>query len=285
MDQNSVIERLKKFVLSHPDMAKNGFIRGLDSSTGQIVIMVNGEEKRITIDELENGHLNTTPKKQEEQIEVMEEEPKEEIETLEVKEDKKIVTLKDLNDAIIAKDETSINKALETFAINEKTGSIDINKAIKTVTDNSTNNVVESVKNGFVLPSELQYYDIKGNIVKPVQKGSEPLQNSIDKSFNNILVYVEAAKLRNIVYNDSQVLAAKSKYTTGINDKLNVLGLNKKEESNAVEFKQKENEKTLSMELKPDKDLKKAGFADIFILTIIVSIYAAIIINLISKLK
>ena len=39
-------------------------------------------------------------------------------------------TIAELNEAIKNKDEKAIDKALETFAINEKTGVIDLNKAI-----------------------------------------------------------------------------------------------------------------------------------------------------------
>ena len=99
----------------------------------------------------------------------------------------------------------------------------------------------------------------------------------------NILVYVEAARLKNIVYNEAQIEAAKKKYATGIQDKINVLGLNKKDEIKPDMVKEQPKEMTL--DLQPDKNIKKAGFADILILTIIVLIYAAIIINLITKLK
>lgn len=283
MNQSSVIERLKKYVLAHPNITNDGLIKGLDSSTGEIVVVMNGEDKRITIDELENGILEKNiPSVQahaEEPIEIMEEE---EIETLDtpINQNNNIENLQEMSEAIKQKDEASINNALSTFAINEKTGSIDINKAIKIITDNSINNVVECIKNGKDLPSELSDYDIKGNIISNLQDSITDMQSLVDKSFNNILVYVEAAKLRNIVYNEAQIALAKNKYSTSINDRLNVLGLNKKEE-----VKIEENDKTLSMDLKPDKNLKKAGFADIFILTIIISIYAAIIVNLISKIK
>lgn len=282
MDQNSVIERLKKFVLAHPEMAKSGFIKGLDTPTGKIVIVVNGQDKLITIDELENGHLNKPSQTiKEEPIEVMEDE---EIETLDapVSNEKQIVTLEDMNNAILSKNEAAVDKALATFAINEKTGSIDVNKAIKIITDNSTNNVVECVKNNKGMPNGLANYDIKGNIISGIQDGAENIESLIDKSFNNILVYVGASKLKNIVYNERQIELAKNKYATSINDRLNVLGLNKKED-NVVEFKKEE--KPLSLELRPDKNLKKAGFADIFILTLIVLIYVAIIVNLISKIN
>lgn len=307
MDANSVIERLKNYCSANPDIVSSGYIKGIDPATSNVVIEKDGTTKNITIDELEsNSWLNAQIV--EEPVEVMEDvqEPVETIETMEdpqpvVEENKAIEnatvlenlnvsasnvsTLKDMQNAISNKDEATINKALETFAIDEKTGAININKAIKIITDNSTNNVVECVRNNTILPTDLNNYDITGKPLGAFTPSSTPvdLQKLIDDSFNNILVYVEAAKLKNIVYNDSQVLAAKNKYTTGINDKLNVQGLNKKAETTTDED-ETSSESTVT-DIKPDTDIKKAGFADVLILTIIVLVYAAIIINLISKLK
>ena len=321
-DANSVIERLKKYCSENPEIVSSGYIKGIDPATSNIVIEKDGTTKNITIDELEsNSWLNNQV--QEEPVEVMEEiiEPEEEVETItnepvEVMEEPAIVepqptvvdnnisdtienatvlenlnvsntsisTLKNMQDAIAAKDEAAVNKALETFAIDEKTGSININKAIKIVTDNSTNNVVECVRNNTEIPADLSSYDITGKPIVALNKSETPVNvdKLIDDSFNSILVYVEAAKLKNIVYNDSQILAAKNKYATGVHDKLNVQGLSKTEETNADEGTSTES--TVS-DIKPDTDIKKAGFADVLILTIIVLIYTAIIVNLISKLK
>ena len=57
MDIENIKNRLRIFVKNHPEYSKNGFLQGIDES-GKIVIIVNGQEKHITIDELENGHLN-----------------------------------------------------------------------------------------------------------------------------------------------------------------------------------------------------------------------------------
>lgn len=318
---NEIMERLKNFVLAHPEMSKNGFIQGLDKETGKIIIVVNGQERQITIDELESGHLNqpvtpaVTPdfptldpiSNQQaapivEEIEVMEEPTTpmdEQVETL-VSEpvsqpvvqpisqptDKPIATLKDMKEAIMAKNEVAVDKALATFAIDEKTGSINMNKAINVITNNSTNNVINSIKENALLPEDLSMYDITGKPINQLQPTQVPqdIASLIDKSFNNILIYVEAARLKNIVFTDVQITSAKKKYATNIQDKINVQGLNKQEEKIEPDMK-KEPEKALALDIKPDMNLKKAGFADILILTIIVLIYAAIIINLISRLK
>lgn len=301
-----VIERLRKFVLANPEMTNNGIIKGLDP-TGKVVIVENGEEKRITIDELESRQSNQTIPQtnidpiptlepisnqiQSEEIEVMEDDPSqlnESIETLSdnvVSNNSEIVTLKDFQNAVLSKNEVAVNKSLESFAL-DTTGKINMNKAIKIVTDNCTNNVISSIRDNVILPSDLSMYDITSKPLKPFESASskEELSSLVDKSFNNILVYVEAARLKNIVYNEAQIAAAKKKYATGIQDKINVLGLNKKEEEIKPD-NVKEEAKAMSLDLQPDKNIKKAGFADILILTIIVLIYAAIIINLITKLN
>ena len=304
MDNNNVIERLKKYCAANPDVVNSNKIKGVNPSDSKIVVVVNGETKNITIDELESNTWLNGPSVVEEPIETIEtmetpianepievmEEPIESIEEpVKVETNVRILnTLGDIKTAIAAKDELSLNKALETFAIDEKNNSINMNKAIKIITDNSTNNVINSVKNNTLLPTDLSSYDITGRVITPVISSNEKVnvQNLIDNSFNNILVYVEAAKLKNIVFSESQILAAKNKYSTGIHDKMNVQGLTKKEEtSNEIDDSSANEGTSTTSDIKPDKDIKKAGFADILILSIIILIYVAIIVNLVTKLK
>jgi len=282
MSDNSVIDRLKKYCSANPEVVKNNYIKGINPSDSKIVIEINGETKNISIDELEsNSWLNTNTV--EEPIEVMEEVVEQPSPVSNVA----INTLQDVSNAVNNKDEAAINSALEKFSIDEKTGAININKAIKKITNNSTNNVVEAIKNNKLLPQNLSNYDIQGNLLVPMIDSNEKvsIDSLVDESFKNILVYVEVARLKNIVYNENQIASAKNKYATGIKDKINVLGLNKVESSNELASEITPNNVALKKELKPDNDIKKAGFADILILTIIVITYAAIIINLITKLK
>ena len=296
MDNQNIRERLTKIVLEHPELTKNDFLKAFNEETGMIIIVVNGQDREITIDQLENSIMKNEPKQVNEQIETIEEVPANTVnmptENVEVMDDstvpvKEITNLKEMSDAALNKDEASIDKALETFAIDEKTGSINMNKAIKIVTDNSIENIANSVRDNTVLADDLSKYNIKGNFIGEVVKSDKApdVDSLIDSSFNNILVYVDVSKLKNIVYTDEQVQKAKSKYATSVNDRLNVLGLNKQDNVIKLEPDNKKEEQPLSMSLKPDTNIKKAGFADIFILTVIILIYAAIIINLISKLQ
>ena len=190
------IERLKNFVLAHPEMSRSGFIKGFDKETNKVVINVNGQERRITIDELESGHLNQTNAQnmvntqpvsnQEvapvEEIEVMEEpttpmdEPVETLVSEPVSQsvDKPIVTLKDLKEAVQNKNASAVNKAYATFAIDEKTGVISDNKVINLVTNNSMNNVINSITNNIQYIDDLSMYDLTGKYIGTMQKAVAP---------------------------------------------------------------------------------------------------------------
>lgn len=114
-----------------------------------------------------------------------------------------------------------------------------------------------------------------------------------EATFNSLIIpFTEIAKMKGYGANftEEAILNAKKRYNIMVNDTLSLKGYNKEEKS-----EQKEVEKTNELvekknyvpTLKPEPMLpmKKAGFADALILTVIVLVYAAIIINLILKLK
>lgn len=288
IDINNIVERVRKYCLSHPDLMEKGFIKGVTPG-GKVGIGKGEMTKEISIDDLEldlfdfetfeyKGNqrvvsINSIKKEDEEVIEQLDEQDI-------VNDNKKVpTTLEEMKNCVASKNEDLIDKALQTFAIDEKTGNISVQKAIITITDNSINNVVNCVRDNKELSTDLSNYDIKGNQIVEGESLSEAanIEKMIDDSFNNIMIYVEVAKLKNIIYNVNQIESAKNKYSTSVKDKLNVLGL--------VKDKTPEPSKKVTLGLKPDNDIKKAGFADILILTVIILIYAAIIINLITKLK
>lgn len=199
------------------------------------------------------------------------------------------LTLYDLNTAVDEKNIKKIDSMLATFSINPNTGLVDIDEAIKKVTVGTLNEGVKCVKDNTSFSTDLSHYDLKGNSIKKQDELVEPVNTSdiCNKSFNNILVYVRAAKLKGIVYDEDKQTKAKVTYTTLFNDRLNVLGLNNHNAEEKVNVIESNNQpaKTKELALKPNTDLRKAGFADIFILTIIVIVYAVIIVNLILKLK
>lgn len=276
---DTIIEKIRKYCSEHPELVNSGIIKGVDPNTRMIVLEKNGVKKQISIDEIEDFDFDKFEEKKQETSEEM-------IESLDESEvyEKVPSNLDEIQQCINFKNEKLIDKALQEFAI-DSTGKININKAIKVVTDNSVENIIECLRDNKKLPTSLSSYDITGKCIDKKENDEQiELENLINLSFKNILIYVEAAKLKNINFTEEQVLIAKDKYKTQVNDKLNILGLNKeKEVNNIIEEKRQDNK--LLFELKPDTNIKRAGFADIIILTVIVLIYAAIIINLIMKLR
>lgn len=298
-DLENIKERLRNYILQHPEVSKNGFIQGLDGKTGKIIINVNGQEKYITIDELEIGHLNNnvsqTPiQKEEEMIEVMEEPTVNNSQTVinnqpAVNYEQKVVTLKEIEDAAKIKDEAFINNALGDFAIDKNTGKFRFDKLMIGATENTTKAVISFIQNKKDFPSDKSLFDAKGNLIadQVMTQPNADIENIIRKSFENIKVYVEVARLKNIVFNEEQIENAYKNYSNGVHKKLIDYGLEKKDDNvvSLDEYKTKKEDNSKKIVLKPDTNLKKAGFADILVLTIIVLIYAVIIINLVSKLK
>ena len=114
-----------------------------------------------------------------------------------------------------------------------------------------------------------------------------------EATFNSLIVpFTEIAKMKGYGANftEEAILNAKNRYNTMVNDSLALKGY-----KTEAKIEQKEPEKTNELvekksyvpTLKPEPMLpmKRAGFADALILTVIVLVYAAIIINLILKLK
>lgn len=200
-------------------------------------------------------------------------------------------TLYDFNNAINEKNIEKVDNMLSTFAINPNTGLVDINIAISTVTNNTLNEAVNCVSSNTSFSTDLTHYSLDGKAMKKQDELAEPVNISdvCDRSFNNILLFAKAAVLKGISYSEENQARAKITYTTRFNDRLNVLGLNKpspevkNNDNNVVQPESPEVSKELA--LRPTKDLKKAGFADVFILSMIVIVYAIIIVNLVMKLR
>ena len=108
----------------------------------------------------------------------------------------------------------------------------------------------------------------------------------IRETFNRLLLpQTEIAIMKGYgsAYTPENIEAACNRFRVMVEDKLRAKGYTKQEEIKKEEEKQKSYVPTLKPE--PMLPMKRAGFADALILTIIVLVYAAIIINLILKLK
>ena len=111
------------------------------------------------IDEVEEP-TETDIEPVEEEVETIEEMVEEPQETINVPKN-----MAEFKKAIENKDEKAVDKALETFAINEKTGVIDINKAISIVTNNAINEAIDCIINNKDFDTDMSKYDIAGRKV------------------------------------------------------------------------------------------------------------------------
>ena len=166
MDSN-VINRLKEYCMKHQELMQSGVIKGTNSNTNEIVLEKNGVQKNVSMDILENNKFDFDKFEiipdmieEDEEVETIEEMIEEPQETINVPKN-----MAEFKKAIENKDEKAVDKALETFAINEKTGVIDINKAISIVTNNAINEAIDCIINNKDFDTDMSKYDIAGRKV------------------------------------------------------------------------------------------------------------------------
>lgn len=166
MDSN-VINRLKEYCMKHQKLMQSGVIKGINSNTNEIVLEKNGVQKNVSMDILENNKFDFDKFEiipdmieEDEEVETIEEMIEEPQETINVPKN-----MAEFKKAIENKDEKAVDKALETFAINEKTGVIDINKAISIVTNNAINEAIDCIINNKDFDTDMSKYDIAGRKV------------------------------------------------------------------------------------------------------------------------
>lgn len=166
MDSN-VINRLKEYCMKHQELMQSGVIKGINSNTNEIVLEKNGVQKNVSMDILENNKFDFDKFEiipdmieEDEEVETIEEMIEEPQETINVPKN-----MAEFKKSIENKDEKAVDKALETFAINEKTGVIDINKAISIVTNNAINEAIDCIINNKDFDTDMSKYDIAGRKV------------------------------------------------------------------------------------------------------------------------
>jgi hypothetical protein len=268
--------RLVNYYNSNPFIQK--YIKGLNQSTGEIVLSYNGFTKNISIDELENiidetaviSFLNNNTFLREE----VKEEPISMVEPKVISSESDKETLNDIKILTEIKSKAGLDNLLKDFAVNESTGLIDINKAIDIVEKNTIDEVVKSIKEHYDFDLDLQNYDKTGKYIGNVNFSNASDDEKIASSFNNLKVYLEAASMYpdQVQITEEDINRKMKEYI----DKVKVVLNPTKEEPKKV------------IPLAEDKiapiTSQNAGFADIFVLSIIVVVYAIIIVNLILKL-
>ena len=256
------------------------YLKGIDTETGEIILSFNGEGKRITIDNLEtiksieelNTYFNPVQNTDLNNVTVSP-----------VTTSDNTVTNESLNDMkllIELKNKEALDNLLKKFAINPSTGLIDINVALSKVTRNTMNEVEKSIKNGYDFSLNAMDYDIEGNFIGTPAMANISEDELISKSFNNVKVYIDAAKMYpdQVNYNDAQVNTFMQTYIRKVKEELH---------KNDAPVQAPINQAPVAPQVVSEEipASTSAGFADIFVLTIIVLVYAVIIVNLVIKLK
>lgn len=309
MDVNT---RISNFYNSNPDKQK--YIKGVTAS-GKVLLKNEDKEVYATLDELENNTFNwsqitgesielpkvenTTPEPLNVQNEIKEKTNTEFNNEQPVIENTTPVSIpqtptidnvitpdvKPANNTSLAdvrtladlsktnpESKSTLDQIIKTFAVNEN-GEVDLNKAQQIVQNNGIELAVDAIKNQKGLPSELYKYKADGSLISSDEV--YPFTNDdavIDQTFNNALLYAGSIP-------EEQLTTIKEMYKKMVYDKLQT-------QNNVVEMPQANSnslQKSRKLELTPTEE--KAGFADIFILVLIVAVYAVIIINLILKIK
>ena len=143
---------------------QSGVIKGINSNTNEIVLEKNGVQKNVSMDILENNKFDFDKFEiipdmieEDEEVETIEEMIEEPQETINVPKN-----MAEFKKAIENKDEKAVDKALETFAINEKTGVIDLNKALNIVISNAAKEAANCIINNKEFDTDMSKYDVTG---------------------------------------------------------------------------------------------------------------------------
>lgn len=289
------------------------YLKGIDSSTNEIILEYNGNTKKVSIDLLESiksemdliNYINGTPVQAAPAPQPVQPtpapaptpvapspsipvvnaeivpEPREQV-MLTESEDLSRETLNDIKILTELKNKEGLNNLIKKIAVNPSTGLLDINEAITKVTRNTMDEVEKSIRNNYEFDTNLINYDVDGKYAGTPIVGSSTEDEKIIKAFNNVRVYLDASKMytEQVSYNDAQISALMKTFIDKVKEELHG--------SVSVPVSQPE---AITPDIKaqlPEGQVEtsaSAGFADIFVLTVIVLVYAAIIVNLVIKLK
>ncbi len=272
------------------------YIKGLNASTNEIVLVYDGKEKNVPIDILEKltDELSLINFLNQEKAEVtpinaevvVEEEPEEVIEEptqapapVQTEPANQVETLNDIKILTELKNKPALDNILRRFTVNESTRFIDINKAIEVVENNTKNEVISAIKENYAFDQNAINYDVQGKLIGEKIPDAISEDEKIVSSFNNVKVYLEAAKMypEQFNYSEENVNVRLGEYINKVKGALN----NKVPEITPIPEPEPV-KKTMTL---TQEEVKSAGFADIMVLSVIVLVYAIIIINLILKLK
>ena len=178
------------------------------------------------------------------------------------------------------KNKEGLDNVFKKIAVNPNTGLIDINSAITLITKNTMDEVKNAITNNYEFNTDLTSYGIDGKYTGKLIEGTSTNDEKIIRSFNNIKVVLEASRMypEQVTYNDEQISLFMKTYINKVKEELNLNNITPDVVSNTPV----NNIDNSGSEVPVSPN---AGFADIFVLTVIVLVYAVIIINLILKLS
>lgn len=258
------------------------YVSGFNPSTDEIQFKIDGTVKAVSYNDLVNGFDVSSILPIKEEVKPIEEN----IVTEEVKKEEvpKNITLNDVKTLVELNNKETLDKIFKQATGEEN---IDISKILNKSSNNLINSVSQSMNENRNISTELYKYDALGNLEEKEEVQSLPIERvqNINNGYEVLSTYVDVAKIYGIEYTPEEVQMLKDGYEKAVNERLIIKEEEVKEEPIVPDNIQPVKEEPKQMALTPNKDLEKAGFADIFILAIIVLVYAAIIINLIMKLS
>lgn len=280
------------------------YIKGIDQVANEVVLEYNGQKKNVSVDKLESitsemdliDLFNPAPTVNQQSAPIPQvnasipvvnaeivPENREQV-LLTEKEDLSKETLNDIKILNELKNKEGLNNLIKKFAVNPSTGLIDITEAIKKVTRNTMDEVEKAIRNGYEFDTDLTKYDIDGKYNGTPISGTSSEDEKIVKSFNNVKLYLDASKMYSdqANYTDSQVSTLMKTYIDKIKEELH--GSVSVPVNTPVQPENNPKPNVFKDESTGGVS-SSAGFADIFVLTVIVLVYAVIIINLVMKLK
>ena len=291
------------------------YLKGMDPKTNEVILDYNGESRRVNVDTLESiksendlisyfqGRLvdsqNTvipsvepaapavapTPNLESATITPVAKEQTMLVDNTDLKKE----TLNDIKLLTELKNKEGLDNILKKFAVNPSTGLLDINSAISIITRNTMNEVETAIKNNYEFNLDFSQYDTEGKYFGQPIMGTLSEDEQIAKSFNNIKIYLDASKMypEQANYNEEQIKNFMQTYISKVKEELHG-------SEGTVPVAEPSSKPDVEMpsiptppvgEIQETSNSANAGFADIFVLTVIVLVYAAIIINLILKIK
>ena len=282
------------------------YLKGIDQKTNEVVLFYNNENRRVSIDILESitseenlimylegrqvTQITETPAPvaplQPKVTQTVETPVAPTINAVPVPEEQVMLTNSNVNNTIESlndiklltelKNKEGLDNLFKKIAINPTTGLIDINGAISKITKSTIEEVKKSINNNYEFNTDLTLYNLEGKFIGKPTTGTSTNDEKIIRGFNNIKVILEASRMypEQVTYNDEQINYFMKTYVNKVKEEL---GLNNQEASPMAAVQ--------TPELNQEVVSPNAGFADIFVLTVIVLVYAVIIINLVLKLS